>query len=151
MEIKVDIKIKGALLKKLLENPGEVSRKMLWAGMTNLVEEVEARAKNEAPVKTSNLRRHIVSSVSTDGKKGMVAATAKYAAYVHEGTGLFGPFKQRIFPKTKKALFWPGAAHPFKSIKGMKPNPFFDRALKQIKPQRVFEDGVLGYLKQMSG
>ena len=90
-------------------------------------------------------------SVSADGKKGVVTSQASYSEYVHRGTGLFGPFKQRIFPTAKKALFWTGAAHPFKSVKGQKPNPFFDRALKQIKPQRVFEDGVLGYLKRFEG
>jgi HK97 gp10 family phage protein len=116
--------------------------------MVNLVEEVEARAKKEAPVKTSNLVNSITSSVSSDGLKGEVTVGARYAEYVHRGTGLFGPFKQKIFPKTKKALFWPGAAHPVKWVKGMKPNPFFDRALKWIKPQKTFEDGVLGYLKQ---
>jgi HK97 gp10 family phage protein len=150
MEIKVNIKIEGNLLKKLIENPGEVSRKMLWSGMTNLVEEIEARAVKEAPVKTSNLMHSITSNVSADGKHGEIRATAPYAEFVHRGTGLFGPFKQRIFPTTKKALFWPGASHPVKSIKGMKPNPFFERALKQTKPQRAFETGVWGYLKQIS-
>jgi len=153
MELKIDLKI-SPKLKKLFDQPEEVMHKSIWAGMVNLVEEIEARAKNEAPVKTSNLRRRIVSSVSADGKKGVVTSQASYSEYVHRGTGIYGPFKTpfRIFAgKNKKALFWPGAAHPWKSVphKGQKPNPFFDRALKQIKPQRVFEDGVLGYLKQM--
>jgi len=149
MEIKVGIKIEGALLKKLLENPGEVSRKMLWSGMTNLVEEIEARAVKEVPVKTSNLMHSITSNVSADGRRGEIRATAHYAEFVHRGTGLFGPFAQRIFPKTKKALFWPGASHPVKSIKGQKANPFFTRALQKTKPQQIFEAGVWGYLKQM--
>lgn len=151
MEIKVDIKIEGALLKKLLENPGEVSRKMLWSGMTNLVEEIEARAVKEIPVKAGNLVHSVTSTVSADGRKGMVAATAKYAAYVHEGTGVFGPLGKKIVPTIKKALFWPGAAHPFRSVKGQRPNPFFTRALQKTKPQQVFEAGVWGYLKQIGG
>lgn len=149
MEIKVNLKIEGALLKKLLENPGEMSRKMLWSGMTNLVEEIEARAVKEVPVKSSNLMHSITSNVSADGKHGEIRATASYAEFVHRGTGLFGPFKQRIFPRVKTALFWPGAAHPVKSIKGQKPNPFFTRALQKTRIQKVFEDGVWGYLKQM--
>jgi len=149
MELKATVKIEGKLLKAIMANPAEVSRKMLWAGMTNLIEEIEARAVKEAPVKTGNLANSITSNVSADGKRGEIRATAHYAEFVHRGTGLFGPFKQRIFPKVKKALFWPGAAHPVKWTRGMKPNPFFIRALKQIKPQRVFENGVLGYLKSM--
>jgi HK97 gp10 family phage protein len=149
MEIKVNVKIEGKLLKALIENPGEVSRKMLWSGMVNLVEEIEARAVKEVPVKTSNLMHSITSNVRADGTRGEVRATAPYAEFVHRGTGLFGPFKQRIFPTTKKALFWLGASHPVKSIKGMKPNPFFTRALQKTKPQQIFEAGVWGYLRQM--
>jgi HK97 gp10 family phage protein len=149
MELKAEVKIEGALLKAILESPGEVARKSLWSGMVHLVEEVEARAVKEAPVKTSNLANSITSTVSADGKKGIIAATAHYAGFVHMGTGLFGPLKQRIFPTAKKALFWPGAAHPVKSIKGQKPNPFFARALQKTKVQSVFEAGVWGYLKKM--
>jgi len=151
MELKATVKIEGKLMKDLLDKPEEVMRKSIWAGLTNLVEEIEARAVKEAPTKTGNLVNSITSSVSSDGKRAEVRATAHYAEFVHRGTGLFGPFKQRIFPTTKKALFWPGASHPVKSVKGQKPNPFFARALKQIKPQRVFEDGVAGYLKQIGG
>jgi HK97 gp10 family phage protein len=151
MEIKTRIEIKGKLLKDLLDKPEEVMRKSIWSGMAHLVEEIEARAVKETPVKTSNLVNSITSTVSADGKRAEVRATAPYAEFVHRGTGLFGPFKQRIFPLTKKALFWPGALHPVKSIKGMKPNPFFARALRQIKPQQFFEAGVAGYLKQMGG
>jgi HK97 gp10 family phage protein len=147
MELKVDLKI-SPKLKKLFDQPEEVMHKSIWSGMVNLVEEIEARAVKEVPVKSSNLMHSITSNVSADGKHGEIKATARYAEFVHRGTGLFGPFKQRIFPRVKKALFWPGAAHPVKSVKGQKPNPFFDRALRQIKPQRVFEDGVLGYLNQ---
>ena len=149
MELKVTVKIEGAILNAIMKNPGEVGRKSVWAGMTNLVEEIEARAKKEAPAKTSNLRRHIVSSVSPDGARGVITSQAPYSVYVHEGTGLFGPLHKRIVPTTKKALFWPGASHPVRSTKGMKANPFFTRALAATKTQQVFEAGVWGYLNKM--
>ena len=151
MEIKATVKIQGKLLKAVMANPAEVSRKILWSGMVNLVEEIEARAKKEAPVRTSNLVNSITSSVSSGGLKGEITAGAKYAEFVHRGTYLQGPFKQTIPLTIIKALFRPGAAHPVKWPKGMKPNPFFSRALKQIKPQKVFEDGALGYLKSLGG
>lgn len=147
IEEKITVTISPAI-KKLFDNPGEVMRKSIWSGMVNLVEEIEARAKKEAPVRTSNLMRSITSSASADGLKGQVEAGAKYAEYVHRGTGLFGPFKKKIVPITKKALFWPGATHPVKWVKGMRPNPFFDRAIAQVKPQSVFEEGMENYLKR---
>ena len=151
IDLKVQVEIKGKLLKDLINRPEGVMTKSIWAGMVNLVEEIEARGKEEAPVKTSNLRRHIVSSVSADGKKGIVTSQAPYSEYVHRGTGLFGPFHTKIKPKIKKALFWPGAEHPYKSVKGMKPNPFFTRALEKTKSQKVFEEGIWGYLKSLGG
>lgn len=148
MELKVKVEIKGELLKELISRPADLARGSIHAGMTWLVEAIEAKAKKEVPVKTSNLLRSITSNVSADGKKGEIRAIAPYAKYVHEGTGLFGPFKTLIRPTTKKALFWPGAAHPVKSVKGMKPRPFFTRALAQIDPQKVFEDGIWNYLQK---
>jgi hypothetical protein len=148
IEIKTSLKISPPI-KKLLGQPEETMRQSIWSGLTNLVEEIEAKAVKEAPVKESHLVNSITSSVSHDAKKAEVSVTASYAEYIHGGTGLFGPLKRRIFPKTKKALFWPGAEHPVKSIKGMKPNPFLTRALKKIQPQKVFEDAILAHLKSI--
>jgi hypothetical protein len=76
-----------------------------------------------------------------------VRFTAPYAEFVYRGTGLFGPHNQRIFPTTKKALFWPGARHPVRSIAGMKPNPWIDRALAGLNAQAEFDLGVSNYLR----
>jgi len=118
------------------------------SGMTNLVAQIESRAVKEAPVKTANLVRKITSDVSSDGTKGVVTSGASYSRYVHEGTGLFGPQKKPIVPTTKKALFWPGAKHPVKSVKGMRPNPFFARALSRVNAQDTFDEGVGNYLRR---
>ncbi len=121
------------------------------AGMTNLVGVIEGEAKKEAPVVTSNLVNAITSEVSADGGTGTVRVTdaAPYAIFVHDGTGLFGPLKQPITPKNKKALYWPGAAHPVKSVKGQKPNPFMDRALADVSdPAAVYAQGLMNYLEK---
>ncbi|MBS3918089.1 MAG: hypothetical protein KG012_04290 [Deltaproteobacteria bacterium] len=118
------------------------------AGMLNVVETIEAGSVKEAPVKTSDLVNTITSEVASDGSRGKVKATAGHAKYVHEGTGLYGPRKTKIVPKEKKALFWEGARHPVRSVKGMKPNPFMTRARKGLKLQVLFEEGVRGYLKR---
>lgn len=44
--------------------------------------------------------------------------------YVTEGTGIYGPYGERIYPKVKKALFWEGAEHPVKSVAGQEANDF---------------------------
>lgn len=45
------------------------------------------------------------------------------------GTGLYGDRGERIVPTTKRALFWPGAEHPVRSVAGMKANDFVTPAL----------------------
>ncbi len=146
MEIKIKI---TPPIKELLAKLGADVQEGINAGMTNLVSEVEARAVKLTPVRTSNLVNSITSYI-TKGR-GTIRATAPYASYVHEGTGLYGPHKQMIIIKAKpgKALYWPGAEHPVKSVrqKGHRPNPFFDKAVKQINPQKIFDEGIQQFLK----
>lgn len=58
--------------------------------------------------------------------------TAPYAIYVQKGVE---PFIMR--PKNKKALYWPGAAHPVRSVKnpGFKGNPFMNKILDLAQPE----------------
>lgn len=57
---------------------------------------------------------------------------APYALYVHEGTKA-----HRIVPRSKKALYWTGAAHPVKSVNhpGTKANKFMPRILDRATPE----------------
>lgn len=52
--------------------------------------------------------------------------TASYAPFVE-----FGTRPHVILPKDKQALFWPGAAHPVRSVNhpGTKANPFMERII----------------------
>lgn len=45
-------------------------------------------------------------------------------SYVTGGTGIYGKYGTRITPTTKQALYWPDAAHPFRSVAGQKANDF---------------------------
>lgn len=118
------------------------------AGMINVVTEIEARARKNAPVKTSNLANSGTSNVNADGTVGTVLFTAPYAEYVHRGTGLLGPHKTKIVPQNKKALYWPGAKHPVKSIKGMKPNPFLLKAAQESDIPVLFIQGAENFIKK---
>jgi hypothetical protein len=65
-----------------------------------------------------------------------VGTPLKYARFVHDGTGIFGPHHQMIKPTTAKVLAWegPGGTHIFaRQVKGMPPNPFLADALKAAK------------------
>jgi hypothetical protein len=67
-----------------------------------------------------------------------VGTTVKYAIFVHEGTGLYGPRHKMIRPVNKKVLRWKVRGGGRKSRKGytyakwsrgMRPNPFMKDAL----------------------
>lgn len=115
----------------------------------------EARAVRYAPVarfggkkKGGNLKNSGTTEFSGSGFSTVakIKFTAPYAIYVHEGTGIFGP-KQRPYvveAKNKKALYWRGAAHPFKkvTIRGMRARPFLKQAAEEEFPklrERLFE------------
>lgn len=59
--------------------------------------------------------------------------------YVTEGTGIYGPYGERIYPKVKKALYWEGAEHPVASVAGQEANdfvsPIIDEADGEITDQ----------------
>ena len=98
---------------------------------------VERTAVKLAPYKTQNLLNSITTEFKGSGfySSAKVKATARYAIFVHEGTGIFGPNREPIRPKEKKALYWEGAAHPVKMVRGMKPRPFLRKALEEEGPK----------------
>lgn len=118
------------------------------AGMISLTAEVEARARRNAPVRTANLANTGTSTVNSDGSQGLVSFTAPYAGYVHEGTGLFGPRKKMIVPTEKKALYWPGAAHPIRAVRGMKGRPYLMKAAEDSDMAELFTEGANHYLQR---
>lgn len=85
---------------------------------------LEGASKEEAPVKTGTLRRSITSRASRD--RGVIGTNLRYALAVHDGSRA-----HIIRPSARKALMWPGALHPVRSVAhpGTKPDPFFERAI----------------------
>ena len=143
MEITMSIKPDPGRLFKNLQDDMKPARR---AGMTNWLTTIEALAVKDAPQRTSNLKRTRTSKVDDDGTRGTLAFTARYAGYVHEGTGLYGPHKTKIVPKSKQALFWPGASHPVRSVRGMKGRPFVAKAAGQVDGAVLYRDGMKNYL-----
>ena len=58
-----------------------------------------------------------------------------YALFVEQGTGIYGPTGARIVPKTAKALWWPSAAHPVRSIAGMQGRHYMEKILESATPE----------------
>lgn len=110
-------------------------------GIRDWVNRSAARAvrvgTTEAPFSTGNLNRSIHANFAKQGLEAKVKPTANYAHYVHEGTGIYGPKKRPITPRSASVLaFSVGGQMVFaKSVKGQKANPFMKRAYDKVKPE----------------
>lgn len=92
---------------------------------------VTAEAIKEAPAEKGFLRSKIGPPITTIGGDSMVTKVTSHANYskaVHDGTRA-----HVILPSAKKALFWPGAEHPYRKVNhpGTTANPFMKRALEK--------------------
>ena len=133
-------------VEEMMRRLGEDVRGGMIAGTTNTMETADALITPEIPVVTSNLVNSGTIDISENGRKGILRWLADYGRYVIEGTGLYGPHKQKIVPKNAKALKTPWG--PRKSIKGQEPNDFITRGVEKLNPQEAFEDGMGRYLKK---
>jgi hypothetical protein len=90
-------------------------------------------------IDTGRLRASINTQlVSRNGQPAVLIGTnVRYAVWVHEGTGIYGPRHRRITPKSHKYLrFRPRGSRKFvyaKSVVGMRPTPFMRNALRAAR------------------
>ena len=86
-------------------------------------------AKNEAPKKTGKLRKSLKARKSR-AFTYQITEGVFYGVFVRKGTA-----PHDIFPVKKKALFWPGAAHPVKHVRhpGTRPNMYDLRAIRRSR------------------
>lgn len=128
----------SAELKKLLLSPaGGVARDLIRRGVR-----VESAAKrnistNPKRVNTGRLRSSITHHLMYDGRSlsVRVGTNVKYARYVHEGTGLYGPRRAFIRPKTARVLRWTsrGKTVYARYSSGMEKNEFLKNALSAAR------------------
>jgi len=104
--------------------------------LTKAILVVERKAKQLCKRKTGTLARSITSE--TEGNKAVCGTNVDYGPHVELGTK-----PHIITPKTKKALFWPGASHPVKVVHhpGTRAQPFLRPALL----------GSIGKIKKIFG
>ncbi len=134
MAIEFQVKIEGLdkLKKNFMKAPKDVydalTRAINISALT-IVQDVKA----VTPKKTTALAGSIRAQFSR--LKAIIAPHKDYAIYVHEGTGIYGKHHTPIVPTTKKALYWKGALHPVRSVKGMPGRPFMQQGLDSAKPK----------------
>jgi|TARA_Y100000310_G_C20101901_1_gene543116 hypothetical protein len=90
---------------------------------------------------TGHLLRNIRVEATSDG---IEFSFPYYAQYLEWGTGLYGPKKQVIRPKTAKVLSWEGAdgkRHFASYVKGMTPAPFIRPVMHQ-KFMKIVADAL---------
>lgn len=91
--------------------------------------DVQNEARRLVPVDSGRLRSSIVSRAEGGGRSlgYVVGSNVVYARAIEFGLDEFD-----IFPKDKKALFWPGAAHPVAKVHhpGIKAQPFLRPAIE---------------------
>lgn len=135
----VSHRVDSARVHYLLTNPaGGVARDLLKRGL-----KVESRAKlllagggaRPKRIDTGRLRTsiHTVPLRDNGVPTVRVGTGVRYAMWVHDGTGLFGPRRRRITPiHAKRLRFKPKGAARYvyaRSVAGMRPNHFLKDAL----------------------
>jgi hypothetical protein len=84
--------------------------------------------KAEAPRKTGRLRDSILARTEAGERRFYALPSARYV--------VGGTRPHLILPRTKRALFWPGAGHPVRQVRhpGTAPNDFPARAVGRSTP-----------------
>lgn len=135
MSMRDSFRVEGldALMRDVRQAGGN-SKPLVHAALINSVNHTQQQQRSRAAHRTGTLQRSIMGEVHYPW--GQVAVNEKYGIYIEEGTGLYGPRRQAITPKTGKVLaFRSGGSMVFaKKVKGMKPRPFFKPGWQAAQP-----------------
>ena len=117
-------------LEGLKEDAGKASNYAL----DRYTKQLLGTVKEEMPEKSG----HMISKVEMweqDNTTFAIGSDVFYRWWVHDGTGIYGETGQPITPVTAKFLRfeWHGEVIYAKSVRGQKPNPYYDRAIESEK------------------
>jgi HK97 gp10 family phage protein len=138
-----------------LAQAGKIFTDARKAGLTTACLIFQAKAKEEAPVDTTNLRKNIKYEVNAgaDEAKVFVDEKIEYARFQEEGTGLYGPKHAFIYPKKAKFLSWVGkdGKRVFaRRSSGTRPKEFFKKGAEELKSKTKIVDAAI-YNKMKEG
>lgn len=129
----------AAQVRKILSDPrGGVARDLVRRGIRVASQAKRELASSPKRIDTGRLRTSITQQLGSYNRMPLVrvGTNVKYARFVHDGTGLYGPRHAVIKPKQAKVLRWTkrdGTVRYAKFIRGMAPNPFLKKALKAAR------------------
>jgi len=113
---------------------------LFYVGSKDAARQLLDLTKEEAPVRTGKLRDSL--RVDWRGKdRFVITEGVSYGKFVRLGTR-----PHPIFPKTKRALWWPGLERPIAYVKkhpGTRPNPYHLRALARLGGPDTIAEAVL--------
>lgn len=128
-------------LQAALEKAPDVIQRKLRELVTFGAFSISNKAKGHAPVRYGQLR----ASIHTEGPTGSganiqakVGTDVKHAPYQEFGTGIYGPNRAPITPKSKPFLVFKtrdGRWIRTRSVKGTKGRFYFKQAINQTMPQ----------------
>jgi hypothetical protein len=138
-----------AQVRSLLTGQGERIRRVPKRAIRRGAFELLRLVQQRLPKKTSTLVRSVhvaIQEISKDLVEGRVGTWLKYAQYLEEGTGVYGPRKTPILilPRAKKALYWGASDENGLAIvrrraviKGIKPRGDWAAAIAEFLPRYV--------------
>ena len=122
------------------------AQRLLKATIEDIADEIETLAKQNVPIDTGVLRQHPVDRKDlkrrVQGPGGLVVKTElsipakpKYAKWVHDGTGIFGPKGVPITPRKAPFMVFQidGKWFKKKEVKGQVPQPYLREALEEAE------------------
>lgn len=95
---------------------------------------------NNTPSKTGKAKSNW--NIIKNKDNHIVTNSSHYLKWVNDGTGIYGKFKRRIFPRRARVLAfkWKGRMWFLKSVKGQKPQKFVERSIESTQKKI---DGVV--------
>lgn len=137
---KVEIKNLPELQARFKQAPDITARHVLTAGNKSLVA-LQGTAKQLAPVDSSRLRQSIlISPMRRSGNRlsGSVGTTVDYAEAQETGTGIYGPRKRPIRPKSKPYLVFKTKSGKWvrvKEVKGSRGRWYMKGSVEKNQPK----------------
>lgn len=129
------------ILARDLERAGPLVRERTETVIEKTGEDTVRDGQAACPVDFGYLRSTISMDPDPDGLGFEAGPTASYGGHVE-----FGTRAHIIEPRTAKALFWPGAAHPVRRVRhpGTSPQPYMIPAFERNIPLAVEAMGHVG-------
>jgi len=121
--------------------PLEAARGRIQPAIRLVMAAILDSARANAPVRSGELRSSI--TMEGAGERATLVAGAPHASFLHMGTGVYGPSGRQIqiLPSAKRALYWPGAKHPVRSVTqmGIRPRGFLRDAVSDAFIATAFD------------